>query len=98
MMCRGFHHTNRIIMPIKITWDNVEQTILRYEIWNEWTWHEFEQTTTFARSMVNSTPHRACVGYLFIIKNVTFPPNIIGISRVYLKAKNPRMCSIVVVN
>src|SRR5687767_8262970 len=85
-------------MPMKASWDNAEQTVIRYEIWDRWTWEEFEEVTSTARAMVNATPHQKPVGYLVIIEQVSsFPYNIMGISRKYLQTRNPRMTNVVVV-
>lgn len=44
-------------MPVKVSWDNDEQTIIRYETYDRWTMQEFWEAYEEARRMLDSVEH-----------------------------------------
>lgn len=45
-------------MPIQVKWYDAEQTIVAYELGEQWSWDELYQAFRVARQMVDSVPHR----------------------------------------
>jgi hypothetical protein len=61
-------------MPITTQWDNDEQTAVRWDFQEGWTWDEFRSVVAESKTMFRTVPHR-----VDIIANMetcrTMPPN-----------------------
>jgi len=58
-------------MPIHITWDNSDRTILRWDFEPDWDWDEFRSAAAAAEMMITQVPHR-----VDIIHNALANPDV----------------------
>lgn len=74
-------------MPITVSWDDTEKTVLRYDFEGNWTWDEFQQAKEESDAMLDSVPHSVDV-ILNYGNNHWLPPG--AISRLRAMAANTR--------
>lgn len=44
-------------MPVRVEWDNKEQTTLRYDVEGQWTWNEFLEAIKQAKALMETVQH-----------------------------------------
>lgn len=67
-------------MPITITWDNAEQTVLRWDYQGEWTWQELLDANEISYAMVAAQPHIVDI-IVDMTHSPTLPSNTISLYR-----------------
>jgi hypothetical protein len=82
-------------MGVKLQWDNEEQTIIRYEFTDPWTWEEFREALDADDAMIAGVDHT--VHLLFDMMNIhTAPSNMLVKLPQIVDSINPRLGLIVV--
>jgi hypothetical protein len=85
-------------MKVSVRWDNAEQTIIRYDFDDLWSWEDFYSTQRIGQEMINQTTHCHPIGTLFVMPHPTMPQNILSNTRTGMSTKHPRVFLIVVVS
>jgi hypothetical protein len=44
-------------MPVRVSWDNPQQTVVRYEFDGRWTWDEFAEATQQCGALIRTQAH-----------------------------------------
>lgn len=48
-------------MPVEVSWDNAEQTRIRYHFTGKWTWSDLDTAIQTVNALLASVPHRVYI-------------------------------------
>ncbi len=83
-------------MPVHVSWDNADQTIVHYQMDRNWTWEEFFGAKARAQALINTVSHKVAV-ILETHHDGPLPTDLLGNIRNGLRTKHPRTALIIVV-
>ena len=83
-------------MPVHVSWDNTEKTIIHYVFDPNWTWDEFAPAKAHAQELINTVSHKVGV-ILETHHNGAVPHNLLGNFRDGLRTRHPRVVIVVIV-
>lgn len=82
-------------MGVKLSWDNKEKTIIRYDFTEPWTWDDFRAALDADDEMIESVDH--VVHLLYDMMNIrSAPPNMLAKLPQIVNVINPRLGLIVI--
>jgi hypothetical protein len=82
-------------MKITVAWDNPEQTIIRYDFAQGWTWEDLFAAVAEDDSLMDSVDHD--VHIIFNVQDASVPPNPLSRLRGLSGQINPKLGLLVVV-
>ncbi len=83
-------------MPVHVSWDNEDKTIIHYQFDQDWTWDEFFPAQARAQELISTVPHKVGV-ILETHHNGAIPHNLLGNFRNGLRTKHPNTVIVVIV-
>ena len=83
-------------MPVHVSWDNEDKTIIHYQFDQDWTWEEFFPAKARAQELIDTVPHKVGV-ILETHHNGAVRPNLLGNFRNGLRTKHPNTVIVVIV-
>ena len=83
-------------MPVHVSWDNEDKTIIHYQFDQDWTWDEFFPAQARAQELISTVPHKVGV-ILETHHNGAIPHNLLANARNGLRTKHPNTDIVVIV-
>ncbi len=83
---------------VTATWDNTEQTIVRFDFADDFTWDDAYHAKDDADRLINESAYKGALGVIFATSpNVRMPRNVLSATRNGLTKKHPRVVAIALV-
>jgi hypothetical protein len=83
---------------VNVTWENEEQTIIRFEFKGHWTWLQAHNTRLQSNKMIDSTLRTKPIGAIFLPSGTYMPPNTLSNAKKEILARHPRIVVIALVS
>lgn len=82
---------------VRVAWDNPEQTIIRYEFDQGWTWDAYYAAAKIGDTLIDNASHSNPVGAILWMPNPTLPPNVLRGAYGGMRTRHPRAKIVVIV-